>query len=203
MRETLWTPLELPAHDSLSDGSLHLKVPPEARGACCRTAKDILFGYSDPLLSTVKTLLPGFRTSDVSIVPMTSRRPASNVSGPSGEPQTTKMATGEDESQPNWTYRRWRGLQEIGCWPGHSEVINGTSDGSYFRPGLRDKDELSVFVPELFRKVKLKATGKVRLCMHTLRNLIVVIVVHAFKPLAALKPAATWQHAAWHTAAPV
>lgn len=127
----------------------------------CRSAKELLFGYTDPLLSTVKTVLPQFRNSEVSVLPMTAVDTRPSRSAPHDEPPRTTMATGAEQDKPAWAYRAWRGLKEIGCWPQHNETVEGASDGAQFRPGVTEHDELSVFVPEVFRKVALKATDRV------------------------------------------
>ena len=62
----------------------------------------------------------------------------------------------------DWAYERWEGLSHIDCWHDHSEAVRG-SDALQFGAGLTHETPVHVFVPELFRTVRLNVTDTVRL----------------------------------------
>jgi hypothetical protein len=97
----------------------------------------------------------------VALLPnMTSPAAALNVS-------PNVMTTGLHSRLGDWWFVEWQGLREVTCWNQHAEVVTGASDGLQFAAGLTAADSLDVFVPELFRKAKLNATGTVCTPTHT------------------------------------
>lgn len=63
-----------------------------------------------------------------------------------------------------WNFKRWKGLDRVTCWNGHSERVTG-SDAAQFPPGLPRNGSVQVFVGELFRVATLNATDNVRFCV--------------------------------------
>jgi hypothetical protein len=123
----------------------------------CRTVDELLFGYEDELLASLANVVPSLASrSFVALLPnMTSRTAALAV------PRSV-MSTQPYSALGDWSFLKWQGLQEVTCWNDHTEVVTGASDGLQFQAGLTKNDSLHVFVPELFRRAKLNATGTVR-----------------------------------------
>lgn len=118
-----------------------------------RQIDQLLFGYEDPLLSKISTIIPGIE-GRISFMP--------NVTAVDGD--DIVMLTGS-----NGKYKelgdlvQWKGVSTVMSWS-HPEKVRGTN-GMQFPPRLFDddtenkSDKVRVWVGDLFRSIELMRNG--------------------------------------------
>lgn len=111
-----------------------------------RTVEELLFGYEDPLLKQIASVVPFVKIpTRVQLV--------ANMTGPEDalalEPNVVN--TGAHNLSHTWDYQRWNGLKRITSWaPGHTEHVHG-SDGLQFPPGIVPGQRLAMWLGDIFR----------------------------------------------------
>lgn len=119
-----------------------------------RSARELLWGYDDPLLKRLHWFAPGLDphftiVHNISGAAAAATRPA-NV-----------MATGARDPGEVWQAREWRGLTRVTAWaPPHVEHVRG-GDGLQFQPGVTLGQGHVVWVGEAFRAATLLAQEEV------------------------------------------
>ncbi|KFM25479.1 Scavenger receptor class B member 1 [Auxenochlorella protothecoides] len=115
-----------------------------------RSARELLWGYDDPLLKRLHWFAPGL-DPHFTIV--------HNISGAAAAATrpVNVMATGARDPREVWQAREWRGLTRVTAWaPPHVERVRG-GDGLQFQPGVTLGQSHVVWVGEAFRAATLLA----------------------------------------------
>lgn len=139
-----------------------------------RAARDVIFGYAEPVYPFLAANVPGFVESQYPGLVRNATSPSAvdAVFAPS------RILTGLGSTADTFQYQLWDGMDSLACcasgpcgdqvadapdlrpaWatPEANAVI-GTA-GAQFSPGVTDSSPLQLFVPQLYRAVPLEATG--------------------------------------------
>ena len=118
-----------------------------------RTVDDLLFGYSDPLLSKISRVVPGF-SSHFQLL--------HNISLENGDEMEMKTGWG-DALDDVGQMQVWKGVENVSAWE-NAEQVRGTN-GMQFAPSLRPEGILkpknrAVWVGEVYRAVSMVPDGE-------------------------------------------
>ncbi|XP_071166283.1 lysosome membrane protein 2-like isoform X1 [Mytilus edulis] len=117
------------------------------------SVKDLLWGYTDPLLATVKQLLHVFD------IPFNDRFGFFYQLNNSIANNYT-VYTGEDNLDKISQFTQWDGKSKLTFWSSDTcNMINGT-DGNIFHPHIKDTDQLYLFYPQICRSYMISFEKK-------------------------------------------
>lgn len=111
-----------------------------------RSVEDLLWGYDEPILYTISR----FTSMGTTFGLMKNGTDANDESSN----HFSMINTGLFDVNQIGQYEMWNGVKEIDNWNNHIEPIHGTS-GTFFQPFLTGDEELSIWVTQMYRAMKL------------------------------------------------
>eukprot|EP00163_Fabomonas_tropica_P020251 TRINITY_DN3567_c0_g1_i1.p1 TRINITY_DN3567_c0_g1~~TRINITY_DN3567_c0_g1_i1.p1 ORF type:complete len:507 (+),score=91.60 TRINITY_DN3567_c0_g1_i1:358-1878(+) len=142
MRSNFWVQLGSAFLGALSDEPL----------VFTKTAKELIWGYDDPLIALLAPFSPG----------APSRYPGlmQNETSPQQCRPPTVWKTGKPDINVIKQYVRWRDQEELDVWNGtYANKVQGT-DGTQFHPNVQPDDEVKVWVDTLHRMAPVRFASK-------------------------------------------
>lgn len=124
-----------------------------------RPALDLLWGYDDPLLQLLTTLLPPGTLQDGSKVRLLKN--TSSVAEALGR-KPIKVNTGAKDPAHIWNIEADQERTVVTSWPCDPEPVHG-SDASQFQPGLTTSSPVEVWIADLFQARRLVVNSTVDL----------------------------------------